>query len=372
MPSPGPAPAPVRAVLRAYAYKQARSFNLEVEFTNFVPAAAEPLAMTSAEPEKRSAYSKDIALRVVWMRLGMNLSFRSIAYRLQIGLGSAYRLYQRFERTGSFLAPKRSDRPQCKKLDEQHELFILALLMENPGLYLVEMCLKIQEVTGTTVSGATVCRLLRKHGYTRKKIRQVAKQRSEELRGLFMARVLQFPREFFVWLDETGSDNRDQIRKFGYSLRGVTPVYNRYIVRGTRISSVVAMASQGVLTHDFVTGTMNGEKFFDFVRGKLIPCMQPFPGPNSILVMDNCSIHHVEMVKEELEHAGIMVIFLPPYSPDYNPCEELFSYAEYYLKNHDQILQCSNEPKEILKSAFESVTQSQCNNWITHAGYGYE
>ena len=117
--------------------------NLEVELSNFVPATAEPLAMSSAEPDKRSAYSKDIALRVVWMRLGMNLSFRSIAYRLQIGLGSAYRLYQQFKRTGNLLAPKRSDRPQCKKLDEHHELFILALLMENLGLYLVEMCLKV-------------------------------------------------------------------------------------------------------------------------------------------------------------------------------------------------------------------------------------
>ena len=287
---------------------------VHVRKLEFVPRA--PIlkfkSMTSAEPKRTSAYSQDIALRVVWMRVGMDLTFRRIAIRLQIGLGSAHRLYQRYVRSGNFTASKRSNRPQCRKLDEHHELLILGLLMENPGLYLNKICSKIQEVTGATVSAATVCRLLKKHGYTRKKIRQVAKQRCEELRGLFMARVLNFPREFLVWCDETGSDRRDQIRKFGYSLRGQSPVYHRYLVRGTRISSVLAMTLSGVLTYEFHSGTMDGEKFFfNFVHVMLIPNMQPFPGPHSILIMDNCSIHHVDEVKAELQAAGMLVIFLP-------------------------------------------------------------
>ena len=168
-----------------------------------------------------------------------------------------------------------------------------------------------------------------------------------------------------------GSDKRDQIRRFGYSIRGLSPTYHRLLSRGIRVSSVVAMGSQGVLTSDYTTSTMNGNKFCNFVRASLIPCMQQFPAPNSILVMDNCSIHHVQDVKDELQSAGIMVIFLPPYSPDFNPCEEMFSYVKYYLKDHDEILQCMDEPQEILKSAFDSITTSQCNNWITHAGYGF-
>ena len=79
-----------------------------------------------------------------------------------------------------------------------------------------------------------------------------------------MARVFKFPLEFMVWRDETGSDHRDEICKFGYSLRGLTPIYHRYLARGTRISSVAAMTSSGALTYEFHTGTMNGDKFFDF------------------------------------------------------------------------------------------------------------
>lgn len=164
-----------------------------------------------------------------------------------------------------------------------------------------------------------------------------------------MAEALQYPREFFVWVDETGSDRRDHMRKFG---RGFTPEHRRLLLRGPRISAVLGMSSQGILALDFTTNTMNGVKFYDYIHGQLIPCMQPFPAPHSILVVDNCSIHHTADVENELHTAGIMVLFLPPYSPDLNPCEELFSCVKYYLKDHDNILQCREYLQDILTSAF--------------------
>ena len=61
---------------------------------------------------------------------------------------------------------------------------------------------------------------------------------------------------------------------------------------------------------------MDGSKFVDFIRGKLIGEMQPFDGENtrSILVLDNWSVHHVQEVSELLDEAGILHFFLPPYS----------------------------------------------------------
>ncbi len=85
--------------------------------------------------------------------------------------------------------------------------------------------------------------------------------------------------------------------------------------------------------------------------------------------MDNCSIHHVQEVKEVLQSVGVLVIFLPPYSPDYNPAEELFSYVKYYLKEHDEILQAISSPMDVLRSAFDSVTSVHCNGWISDSGY---
>ncbi len=76
--------------------------------------------------------------------------------------------------------------------------------------------------------------------------------------------------------------------------------------------------------------------------------MQPFDDSNSksILIIDNCSIHHVGPVKELMQDAGILHMFLPPYSPDFNPIEETFSSLKYYLECfaygfHCIVLRCS-------------------------------
>ena len=303
----------------------------------------------------------------------MDSTFEQIGKRLQIAPSTAHRIFSRFRETGNVAALKQPLREDTRKLDGHHELFILAMIHENPSLYLREICQAIFEATGVMVSGSTVCRVLRRNGYTRKKVQQVAKERCIEFRTAFMAHVLQFPREYFVWVDETGSDARTHIRRFGYSLLGVPPVYTRTLARGKRISAIAAISSEGLLGVELTYNSVDADKFFDFIRGTLIPNMQPFDGSNSksIVIMDNCSIHHVEPVKELLQDAGILLIFLPPYSPDYNPIEETFSSIKYYLKDHDEILQTLQAPDvmTIVKAAFDNITAQDCNSWITDCGY---
>ena len=158
------------------------------------------LSKTSAEPARTAAYSSDIRWKVVWQRAGMGLSFREIATRLQIGLGTAHRIYKKFEETGEVAPIKPGPRPDLHKLDEIHELYILGLLVENPGLYLRELCQYIYTATGTTVSESTVCRVLQRNGLTRKKIVHIAKQRCIEYWGKFMAEILQYPPECLRWI----------------------------------------------------------------------------------------------------------------------------------------------------------------------------
>ena len=131
-------------------------------------------------------------------------------------------------------------------------------------------------------------------------------------------------------------------------------------MRGQNISSIAAMTAS----------TVNGETFYDFLRGTLIPELCPFNGynPRSIIIMDNCSIHRIQEVTDLLNNAGILTIFLPPYSPDMNPIELTFSYIKAYLKNHEDIIH-TVQPTELVKSAFDSLTPEMCTNWIRHCGY---
>ena len=126
-----------------------------------------------------------------------------------------------------------------------------------------------------------------------------------------------------VWVDETGCDWRSHIRKFEYAFWGEAPVYHRILHRGERISSIAAISVDGIIALESHKGSVSAEVFGDFIRGNLVPQMRAFDGesPISVVVMDNCSIHHTELVLDLLKEAGIVVIFLPPYSPDYNPIE---------------------------------------------------
>ena len=329
------------------------------------------IGMQSAEPGRKTPYSPDIGWRVVWQRLGMEMQFRDIANRLQIATSTAHRIFKRFEETGDVTASKQSRRLHARKLDEHHELLIIAMVMENPCVYLREVCQRIEEATHVRVSGSTICRILRKNGYTRKKVQQVARQRSVEYRAAFMAQVLQYEPGYFVWVDETGSDAKNHIRKFGYALCGQPPIYHRFLARGKRISAIAAISCEGLVGVELTTGSVNAEKFLEFVQGTLIPEMEPFDGSKkkSIVVLDNCSIHHARLVKDALEDAGILVIYLPPYSPDLNPIEEAFSYIKYYLKDHDEVLQVVTQPTAIIQAAFNSITVQQCKGWIKDSGY---
>ena len=71
------------------------------------------------------------------------------------------------------------------------------------------------------------------------------------------------------------------------------------------MSAIAAMCTEGVVEYELTDSTVDTEKFFDFVRGQLLPNMQPFPGNQSVLVMDNCSVHHVQELKDLVTCAGI-------------------------------------------------------------------
>ena len=121
----------------------------------------------SAEPGRKTGYSADIGWRVVWRRLGMEMSFRDISKHLQIAVSTAYR--KRFEQTGSVVPIGIKERSYCK-LDEHHQLLIIALIMHNPCMYLSELCYEIKQATGLEVSGSTVCQIMKSNGFSRKKV----------------------------------------------------------------------------------------------------------------------------------------------------------------------------------------------------------
>lgn len=109
----------------------------------------------------------------------MELSFREIALRLNIALGTAFNHFQVFERTSRVQPKMVKKRPNKCKLDRHHKLYVISLVLENPTLFLGEICSAIKEITGTKVAPSALCKLLGKYGLSWKKIQRVALQRNE-------------------------------------------------------------------------------------------------------------------------------------------------------------------------------------------------
>ena len=87
--------------------------------------------------------------------------------------------------------------------------------------------------------------------------------------------------------------------------------------------------------------------FAGFIKDSLVPILQPFNccNPNSIVVMDNASIHHIDEVADLIIQTGALLHFLPPYFPDLNPVEQVFSKVKAIVKENDQLLQVFSEPE---------------------------
>ena len=106
----------------------------------------------------------------------MGLQFRQIARNLCISLGTVHNFIKKFEATGDVTPLSSSNRDHMRVLNGEQELLVVGLLFENPSLYLSEVCLMVSQTFGILISPPTVCRILHKHGLTRKKIKQVALQ----------------------------------------------------------------------------------------------------------------------------------------------------------------------------------------------------
>ena len=174
----------------------------------------------------------------------------------------------------------------------------------------------------------------------------------------------------FIWVDESGCDRRNSIRKYVYSIRGKRPVEHRLLVRGVRYSATPVMSIHAVHDVYITQGTTNEEKFGHFIRHYILPVLLQFnwSNPNSIVILDNAAIHHVVHNVQLIESSGAKVIFLPPYSPDLNPLEIVSSKVKSIMKENDKLFQATSTPEVLLTMAFAMINPDDCHRFGQHCG----
>ena len=130
----------------------------------------------------------------------------------------------------------------------------------------------------------------------------------------------------------------------------------------TMISSIRLDGSTACMT---VSGATDTEVFRTYVRCVLRPTLRP----GDIVIMDNLSAHKSELTLELIEQAGAQVLFLPPYSPDLNPIEKMWSKVKQYLRSAEARTELNLW--QTIGSALANVTAQDAMNWFASCGYSF-
>ena len=113
-------------------------------------------------------------------------------------------------------------------------------------------------------------------------------------------------------------------------------------------------------------GAMHGAAFRAYVVQVLVPELKP----GDIVVMDNLAAHKVIGVRQAIEDAGARLLFLPPYSPDFNPIEMAFSKLKALLRK--AAARTIDDLWDVIAKLIDAFTTEECRNYFTAAGYDHE
>jgi transposase len=152
-------------------------------------------------------------------------------------------------------------------------------------------------------------------------------------------------------------------RRHGRALRGKRLVAAVPHGHWQTTTFIGALRSGGLTAPAVIDGAVNGDIFLAYIRQMLVPTLQP----GDIVVMDNLSSHKVAGVREAIETAGAELRYLPPYSPDLNPIEQVFAKLKALLRK------IAARSVEALWTAIGQLLSQfapdQCANYLRNSGY---
>lgn len=152
-------------------------------------------------------------------------------------------------------------------------------------------------------------------------------------------------------------------RAYGRAKHDKRAVDSTILNTPTTTTILGAMRRNGDIRYTIYQGGTTAEKFKKYLKDILLPSM----GTDDVIIMDNMRSHHAKIVKSLLDKNGIGYIYLPPYSPDLNPIEKVWSKMKAFLKKL-KIQKAAQLPHGI-KAALNTITPDNCKGWFHACGY---
>lgn len=165
-----------------------------------------------------------------------------------------------------------------------------------------------------------------------------------------------------VFVDESGV-NRALARLYAWSKRGKRAYSHAPVNRGPNVTLLAAISYEGLIAPMQVESATDSDVFLAYLDQVLCPRLKP----GQLVLMDNLPAHKVSGVRARIESVGAELLYLPRYSPEYNPVEQLWSKLKAVLRA--LAARTSEALDAAITAAFETITVEDIRGWFRHCGY---
>jgi transposase len=166
----------------------------------------------------------------------------------------------------------------------------------------------------------------------------------------------------FVFIDESGAKT-NMTRTRGRAPRGVRVIEPVPHGHWQTTTMIAAIRTTGPCAAAVVSGATDSDVFRAYVQHVLVPDLKI----GDVVVLDNLQPHKAAGVREMVEAAGAMLLYLPPYSPDYNPIENMWSKLKQNLRS--AAARTQQALSEAITAALKTISISDCLGFFRNCGY---
>lgn len=289
------------------------------------------------------------------------------ASTFQVSYDTVCRIYRKFCTEEKSEKEKRGGFKKCK-LKAEHSIFLKTLLENDCTLSANAMKKLLFDEFALIVSITTIQRSLSNFGFSFKRVTKLSSvsltNEMKEKRISYSKGFLQMrnSNQVIIFYDETGF--QISMRNFyGRSMVGKKAVVSVPCLKSRNITVMAAMGMNGLLFYKVINVPCNRSFLIEYLE-LLFEALKTKNISNGIIIMDNASFHKGAQVKEVVEKEGHHLVFLPAYSPFFNPIENMFSQWKKIVRNaapksEVELMTAINDFKNIL-------TEEECANYYQH------
>ncbi len=307
------------------------------------------------------AYSQDLRDRVL-RAVERGDRPTDIAERFEVSRVWVYQVANRFKQSGQRTTLQLGGYRRSRVAEM--ETTLRAWLKDEPDLTLAQLCERLAE-HGVEIKVPALWHQLNKWDLSLKKTLHASEQARadvQQARREWQTYQASLDPANLVFLDETWAST-NMARRYGRSPRGqrcVAAVPHGHWKTTTFIAGLRNDSITAPLVFD---GPMDGEIFLEYVQEFLCPTLRS----GDIVIADNLGSHKVAGVKEAIAATGATIVYLPPYSPDLNPIEKLFSKLKAMLRK--AALRTVDTLWHHIGELLDTLSPQECSNYFASSGY---